>query len=135
MDRNFLFCKNSYFSAINEKLISSKMGYKCSRKDCESNDLSHGVSLHKFPRSDPELQHWIDFVGENSGWQPKPSSRLCSLHFRASEYVGKRLKDNAIPTVSIDMDVDDDEFTGIVTEGEKSYSKIGTTDNNVPELG
>ena len=64
---------------------------------------------------------------------PKPSSRLCSLHFRASDYkgTGRRLKDSAIPTVSIDMDVSEDElvvteddFTGVVTEGKKSYSRI-----------
>ena len=104
-------------------------GFTCSFQDCDSTSSSRGISLHQFPKSDPELQHWINFVKVKKfpGWQPRPSSRLCSLHFRASEYNGKRLKDSAIPTVTIDMEVsdnDDDEDNLLVTEGEKSYSKI-----------
>ena len=104
--------------------------------DCESNDSSRGVSLHKFPRSDPELQQWIDFVNPYPGWQPKPTSRLCSLHFRASDYNGKRLKDSAIPTVTIDMEVsDNDEEELVVTEGEKSYSKMNVVEDDLQDDG
>ena len=104
-------------------------GFQCTFKDCGSDSSSIGISLFQFPKSDPELQQWIDFVKKYPGWQPKPSSRLCSLHFRASEFKhnGKRLKEGAVPTVSIDMEVDDDEFELVVTEGEKSYSETAKT--------
>jgi len=98
-------------------------GFTCSFHDCDSTSSSRGISLHQFPKSNPELQHWINFVKVKKfpGWQPTSSSRLCSLHFRDSEYNGKRLKNSAIPTVTIDLD-DEDEL--VVTEGDKSYSKM-----------
>ena len=110
-------------------------GFQCIFKDCGSNSSSIGISLFQFPKSDPELQLWIDFVKKHPGWQPKPSSKLCSLHFRASEFKqnGKRLKDGAVPTVSIDMDVDDEEEL-VVTEGEKSYYEPKNVEE-VPNTG
>ena len=107
----------------------------CSYKDCGS-DNSKGITLHVFPRSEPELQQWINFVKPKKypEWQPKPSSRLCSLHFRASDYNGKRLRDSAIPTVTTDMEVSDDEQELVVTEGKKSYSKMNVVED-VPNDG
>ena len=113
-------------------------GFTCSFQDCDSTSSSRGISLHQFPKSDPELQHWIDFVKENKfpGWQPRSSSRLCSLHFRATEYNGRRLKDSAIPTVTVDMEVsDNDEEQLVVTEGEKSYSKMNVIEDDLQNDG
>ena len=111
-------------------------GFKCALKGCESSSSNRNISLHQFPRSDPELQQWIDFVKSYPGWQPKPTSRLCSLHFRASDYNGKRLKDSAIPTVTIDMEVsDNDEEEFVVTEGEKSYSKMNEVEDDLQNDG
>ena len=113
-------------------------GFKCTFEDCSSTTSSRGISLHQFPKSDPELQHWINFVKVKKfpGWQPRPSSRLCSLHFRASEYNGKRLKNSAVPTVTIDMEVsDNDEEELVVTEGEKSYSKMNVVEDDLQNDG
>ena len=113
-------------------------GFKCTFEDCGSTSSSQGISLHQFPKSNPELQHWINFVKVKKfpGWQPKSSSKLCSLHFRASEYNGKRLKDSAIPTVTIDMEVsDNDEEELVVTEGEKSYSKMNVVEDDLQNDG
>ena len=110
-------------------------GFKCTFEDCSSTTSSRGISLHQFPKSDPELQHWINFVKVKKfpEWQPRPSSRLCSLHFRASEYNGKRLKNSAIPTVTIDMEVsdDDEEEDLVVTKGKNSYSKMNVVKDDV----
>ena len=58
-------------------------------------------------------------------WQPKTSSRICSLHFRDSEYYvvngRRRLKPTAVPTVALE---DEDEFNGEVMESERSYSEV-----------
>ena len=113
-------------------------GFKCTFEDCSSTTSSRGISLHQFPKSDPELQHWINFVKVKKfpEWQPRPSSRLCSLHFRASEYNGKRLKNSAVPTVTIDMEVsDNDEEELVVTEGEKSYSKMNVVEDDLQNDG
>ena len=103
------------------------MPLHCALKNCgssQSNSLA--IILHAFPQFNPHHQQWIDFVNRSyypSLWQPKISSRLCSLHFRDSEYYvvngNRRLKPNAIPTVSFESD---GELT--VMESERSYSEV-----------
>ena len=99
-------------------------GLVCAVKNCESTQNSP-VILHVFPRFDPPRQQWIDFTKKYQGWQPKTSSRVCSIHFRDSEYYivngNKRLKPTAIPTVYLDIE-EEDEFA--VMEGERSYSQV-----------
>ena len=115
-----------------------RSGFKCALEGCGSISSSQGISLHQFPKSDPELQQWVNFVKVKKfpTWQPTHNSRLCSLHFRASEYNGKRLKDSAIPTVTIDMEVsDNDEEELVVTEGEKSYSKMNEVEDDLQNDG
>ena len=102
-------------------------GLICAQKNCVSTQHSAGIILHVFPRFDPHRQQWIEFMGQYQGWQPKTSSRVCSLHFRDSEYYiingNRRLKPTAVPTVS--MDCEEDSF--VVTEGEKSYSQLNVS--------
>ncbi|XP_059475460.1 uncharacterized protein LOC132196677 [Neocloeon triangulifer] len=77
---------------------------KCGRKAKDGGLLS--LSLFRLPLSSkPLLDTWLDFIGVE-GFIPKPSHRLCHLHFR-EEYIefsvseGKllrRLQPGAIPT-------------------------------------
>ena len=101
------------------------MPLHCALKNCgssQSNSLA--IILHAFPQFNPHRQQWIDFVKKGHPvWEPKTSSRLCSLHFRDSEYYivngNRRLKPNGIPTVTLETD---DEFS--VMESENSYSGV-----------
>ena len=99
------------------------MPLHCALKTCGSSN-SYAIILHAFPQFNPHRQQWIEFVNSRYPvWQPKISSRLCSLHFRDSEYYvvngNRRLKPTAVPTVSLD----DDDFNGEVMESERSYSE------------
>ncbi|KAH7933952.1 hypothetical protein HPB49_019431 [Dermacentor silvarum] len=45
-----------------------------------------GVSFHTFPKS-PKLRRLWVLAMKRDCWQPTPSSRLCSAHFRNEDYV------------------------------------------------
>ena len=101
------------------------MPLHCALINCgSSQNNSLAIILHAFPQFNPHRQQWIEFVNSRCPiWQPKTSSRLCSLHFRDSEYYvvngNRRLKPNATPTVYLDTF---GEFS--VTESETSYSGV-----------
>ena len=103
-------------------------GLICALKNCETK-AGAGITLHAFPNPqiNPNCQKWIEFVKKHPEWQPKSTSRLCSLHFRDSEYYitngNKRLKPSAIPTVSMDTEIEEDEVLA-VTESANSYSQV-----------
>ncbi|KAL4720758.1 hypothetical protein ACJJTC_004998 [Scirpophaga incertulas] len=45
-----------------------------------------GITFHSFP-SDPEIRiKWIDATGREN-WQPKHSSKLCSIHFDPDTFI------------------------------------------------
>ena len=112
---------------------------------CGSTQYHRGISLHRFPLGQEQvqsLQKWIDFVNIPS-FEPSKNSRICSLHFLDSDYyinhLGKKcLNRQAIPSVRVCSDDDESEaeaetFTGGVTEGEKSYAKSSVHVNEMPE--
>ena len=104
-------------------------GRICAYKSCGTK-AGAGITLHAFPNPqiDQNCQKWIEFVNEHPGWQPKATSRLCSLHFRDSEYYivngNKRLKPSAIPTVSLDSENEEGDESLEVTESVNSYSQM-----------
>ena len=119
-------------------------GLKCCVNDCGSTQYHRGIILHRFPLTQERiLKKWVDFVNILSpDFEPKETSRICSLHFLDSEYytnqIGKKsLTRDAIPSVSLDSDDENDtQFetsTQAVTESEKSYAKSSVHVNEMPE--
>ena len=96
-------------------------GNRCCVKDCGATQYHRGISLHRFPLGQEDvqiLQKWIDFVNIPS-FEPSKNSRLCSLHFLDSDYyinhLGKKsLNRQAIPSVKVWSD-DEEEATQSVT--------------------
>ena len=98
-------------------------GHRCPVKDCNSTQQTNGITFHRFPNREPELQKWIDFV-DIPNFAPTPNQRMCNLHFLDSQYVltknGKKLiRDSAVPSV---YSVGEDMILSTVTESEKTYS-------------
>ena len=92
---------------ISWKFLTLKIkmpGFQCTFKDCGSDSLSRDVSFFQFPRSDPELQLWIDFVKKYPGWQPKPSSRLCSMANKTSLSLTDEYKTRSIARARIHIE-------------------------------
>lgn len=40
---------------------------------------------------------WRTLIQKPIGWVPKPNTRICSLHFRPTDIVGRKLRPGAIP--------------------------------------
>ena len=77
----------------------------CSAANCK-NKHEDGVRLFRWPSAPERARLWLERCGRaNSGWQPKPSSRLCEKHFDSSQFEEHRqdgwrkLKPNAVPTL------------------------------------
>lgn len=57
------------------------------------NKIDPGVSLHRFPK-DPELKKkWCSAI-PRANWEPSDYSRICSLHFDASDYYNEHHDSN-----------------------------------------
>ena len=87
---------------INFQILFSdcyKMGWKCCVPECRSGykDTKENpsnenkyvgeikLSFHTFP-ADPDLKNvWIKNI-ERPDWEPTPNSRVCSLHFKESDF-------------------------------------------------
>ncbi len=59
--------------------ISCRLGYK-------DEDEPPDVMLHRFPEDASVKAAWVKAISRDD-WEPAPHSRLCSLHFVASDYV------------------------------------------------
>ncbi|XP_065307556.2 THAP domain-containing protein 1 A-like isoform X2 [Dermacentor albipictus] len=84
----------------------------CSAVGCRNMPPMPGVSFHTFPKC-PKLRRLWVLAMKRDCWQPTPSSRLCSAHFRDEDYVHdpsialrmgfqpftKLLKPGAVPSV------------------------------------
>jgi len=77
----------------------------CSVANCK-NKHENGVRLFRFPSAPERARLWFERCGlAGTGWQPKPSSRLCEEHFDSSQFEEHRqdgwrkLKPNAVPTL------------------------------------
>uniref|UniRef100_A0A182NJT6 THAP-type domain-containing protein n=1 Tax=Anopheles dirus TaxID=7168 RepID=A0A182NJT6_9DIPT len=68
------------------------------------------VMFHKFPGDRELCRKWIRFCKQHENWQPKPTSAICSTHFREQDYQMvnsplvkvsslRKLKIDAIPTI------------------------------------
>ena len=87
--------------------ISAAMPAHCCAWGCsnrESSDSkSKGLSFHYFPKNESSCDQWIKAV-RRQDWKPSSSSRLCSEHFKESDFKGhtlerRRLNENAIPSI------------------------------------
>ncbi|XP_075531925.1 uncharacterized protein LOC142564686 isoform X2 [Dermacentor variabilis] len=58
----------------------------CSAVGCRNMPPMPGVSFHTFPKC-PKLRRLWVLAMKRDCWQPTPSSRLCSAHFRDEDYV------------------------------------------------
>lgn len=74
-----------------------------------------GVQFFQLPLNKPKiLTQWL-IVLDRRDWVPKPSSKICSLHFSSDDYVVRpntnvpRLKPDAIPSVFPDLSSSQDE--------------------------
>ena len=81
---------------------------KCSVNDCKNvQDTTNGITMHLFPK-DPTLRRsWVSAM-KREGFQPKKSSHVCSVHFKADDFerssknrVHTYLKKHAVPSVFI----------------------------------
>jgi len=84
----------------------------CSAIACR-NKHKDGARLFRWPSAPERARLWLERCGRaGSGWQPKPSSRLCEMHFDSSQFEAHRqdgwrkLKPNAVPTL-FSNEVDD----------------------------
>ncbi|GAA6072264.1 THAP domain-containing protein 1 [Tachysurus ichikawai] len=59
-----------------------------------------GVTLHRFPQEEEQLQHWISSMQTAAGWRPSESALLCSDHFTPDCFqTSGRLNSYAVPSV------------------------------------
>ena len=66
------------------------MGMKCCVRKCKSGYDSESpgikkVSFHSFPSDSDLRDKWIQNIA-NKNWEPKPTSRVCSLHFEENDF-------------------------------------------------
>ena len=75
----------------------------CSATNCRSK-YEDGVRMFRWPSAPERARLWLERCGR-TGWQPKPTSRLCEMHFDSSQFEEHRqdgwrkLKPNAAPTL------------------------------------
>ena len=66
------------------------MGWKCCVQNCKIGYDSEKVeeikvSFHSFP-ADPDVREvWVKHI-DNKNWEPKPTSRVCSIHFEDEDF-------------------------------------------------
>lgn len=54
--------------------------------------------MHQFPKDLHLREQWRAFCGREYGWYPRPSSRMCTVHFSPSDLTSSgRVKDEAVP--------------------------------------
>ncbi|KAL4716348.1 hypothetical protein ACJJTC_006710 [Scirpophaga incertulas] len=93
----------------------------CSILGCKSRSERKisGITFHSFP-SDPEIRiKWIDATGREN-WQPKHSSKLCSIHFDPDTFINMEklthLKRLPIPTKFIKVKAPIEYCTDVLQE-------------------
>jgi len=79
----------------------------CSATNCKSRH-EKGVRFFRWPTAPERARVWLEQCGfADSGWHPKPSSRLCEKHFDSAQFEEHRrdgwrkLKPNAVPTLFV----------------------------------
>ena len=70
------------------------MRYCCVR-DCKANDSYKDISFYKFPKN--YEKSWIEVAGRGMDWRPSPNTFMCSLHFKPSDRISKKLVVGARP--------------------------------------
>lgn len=78
-----------------------RSGQTCCVPGCDSNTVkSQGLSWHKFPTDTAMKKVWLKRInrmgqgGKYSLWQPKPSHRICGIHFNKT---GRKTYDDKVP--------------------------------------
>ncbi|KAJ1528144.1 hypothetical protein ONE63_008058 [Megalurothrips usitatus] len=71
----------------------------CSAPNC-FNSSRDGFALVNFPKNQWQRTKWIQAMGRD-GWTPKPSDRICEVHFKPSDWTDfrKLLRRSAVPSV------------------------------------
>lgn len=107
---------------------------KCVVPQCRTgyrNVIPAGVSCHHFPRDQPRRKEWIQAIGREFGWQPSRASRICSLHFRLSDFAddglvpGQRrrsyLQPRAVPSIFPHTGPGSSDDEDVITLGESHF--------------
>ena len=77
-------------------LFLEKMAvFYCCVFDCKSNSTCSKINFYKIPVNYSD--EWLAACGRNADWRPKPSSKICSLHFSPHQIVHGRLARDAVP--------------------------------------
>ena len=107
----------------------------CSAENCR-NKHKDGVRLFRWPSAPERARLWLERCGRaDSGWQPKPSSRLCEKHFDCSQFEEHRqdgwrkLKPNAVPTLF------SNEIDSCTVRRPRSAKSPSMTSNELNECG
>ena len=76
----------------------------CSNRESSDSKEKRGLTFHYFPKDETRCEKWIKAVRRENPWKPTASSRICSEHFKESDFkrhtlVRRMLNDTAIPSV------------------------------------
>ena len=74
----------------------------CSNRE-SSDSKANGLTFHYFPKDETRSEQWIKAI-RRQDWRPSASSRICSEHFKESDYKGHTLErrvlnNTAIPSI------------------------------------
>ena len=74
----------------------------CSAKGCKSRQGDPGVIMFRYPPDYLE-RGWMKMVNKPLRWKPKPSTKMCSLHFPPGSFSGMRLLPGANPIPNLHL--------------------------------
>ena len=74
----------------------------CSNRE-SSDSKSKGLTFHYFPKDESRCEQWINAI-RREDWKPSSSTRICSEHFKESDFQGnslvrRHLIKTAIPSI------------------------------------
>lgn len=93
-----------------------RSGYKSKKQvtEIQLDSTGHKITFHKFPKDPLLLQKWMNAIPRQDLVRPSVNARMCSCHFRASDFVtvsqdsnnkekaelkNRYLKDDAVPSL------------------------------------
>ena len=77
------------------------IGRSCAVSGCATNEKTKKANIILFSIPSEFTQDWRRVINRPEYWIPKPSSKICSLHFTPGDIVAKKLRPGAIPLTSL----------------------------------
>ncbi|XP_045505666.1 THAP domain-containing protein 1-like [Colias croceus] len=91
--------------------------FSCKKRSKTSSLLKDNVTFHLFPKYAMFRHVWIQACGNHTSWTPKRTSTICSEHFDTTCFIKqsnnrRRLKQDAVPTLKLPKDKDNEPEPG-----------------------